>query len=90
MSEKEQQIRILYPGESFVAVDGAYIGDKGTILRANGKKIDTYPIISIKGKRFRRANLIASVWLDKPSRKANLGFKDGDKTNLRKENLYYK
>ena len=82
-------MQTLIDGENFRFFDTYLVGDKGLILNKNHRPIkgDTFRLL---GKNYRRANFIASVWMNKPSEKARLHFIDGDKRNCRLSNLTYK
>ena len=75
--------------EDFKMHESYLVGNKGTILNPKYKELTGKYIIRINGINTRKSNFIASVWLGKPSKKANVIHIDGNKLNYNIENLIY-
>lgn len=85
----QKQEKLTKLDEEFRIFEGYFIGNKGTIYNPRMAKLSSFPVIVVNGIQYRRANLICMVWIGKTKIRQNVGFRDGDKTNLRLENLYY-
>ena len=79
----------LIDGDKYIHFKGYWIGENGLVLNSNHTIIKSFPSIKINGKNYRKANLIADLWIGKPSAKANLYFKDGDNKNCKVSNMQY-
>lgn len=80
---------IILDGDRFIYFKGYWVGENGEILNSNHKVLKSFPTLKIDGKNYRKANLIADLWIGKPSDKANLKYKDGNNKNCALSNLEY-
>lgn len=76
-------------GDKFIWFQGFWVGENGMILNANHREIKSFPSVKINGRNYRKANLIADLWMGKPTEKANITYKDGNSRNCKVTNLKY-